>query len=137
MNASPPDGSARQRIDKWLWFARVVKTRTLAQKLAISGAVRVNRVKTDSASRPVRVGDVLTIALDSGVRILRIAAAGQRRGPAAEARLLYEDLSPPQPQPREPAAPRPEAGGRPTKRRRRALEALWRSSSDEFPGTDD
>ena len=59
--------------------------------------MRVNREKNDSASRSVKVGDVLTVALDSGVRVLRIAASGERRGPAAEARLLYEDLSPPPP----------------------------------------
>ena len=56
----------RQRIDKWLWFARLAKTRTAAQKLAVSGRVRVNREKSDSASRLVRMGDVLTIALESG-----------------------------------------------------------------------
>jgi ribosome-associated heat shock protein Hsp15 len=127
-----------QRIDKWLWFARVVKSRTMAQELATSGAVRINRIKNDSASRAVRVGDVLTIALDSGVRVLRIAAAGERRGPPAEARLLYEDLSPPAPPtPLALGMPNPTPGGRPTKRDRRALEALKRPFGHEFSDSDD
>ena len=126
-------GEARQRIDKWLWFARVAKTRTIAQKLAISGRVRVNREKNASASRAVKVGDVLTIAFDSGVRILRIALTGERRGPASEARLLYEDLSPP-PLPRAEErvrdGGRAPGSGRPTKRDRRALDALTDSGKD-------
>lgn len=121
---------ARQRIDKWLWFARVVKTRSLAQKLVLAGSVRVNREKCDSASHAVKVGDVLTIAVGRTIRVLRVAAAGARRGPATEARALYEDLSPPPPPREEPAA----AGGpRPTKRDRRALDAL----RDDFPGDGD
>jgi ribosome-associated heat shock protein Hsp15 len=108
------------RIDKWLWFARLAKTRTLAQKLAVSGRVRINRRKNDSAAHPVRPGDVLTIAVESGVRVLRVTAIGARRGPASEARLLYEDMSPPRPV--EPAAARPRGTGRPTKRDRRAFE---------------
>ena len=114
----------RVRIDKWLWFARLAKTRTVAQKLAVSGRVRINRRKNDNASRPVKIGDVLTIALDSGVRVLRVAAVGSRRGPAKEARLLYEDLSPPSPS-RPPAAP--SASGRPTKRDRRILDNFRRN----------
>jgi ribosome-associated heat shock protein Hsp15 len=70
-----------------------VKTRTLAQKLALSGHVRVNREKVSSAHLLLKAGDVLTIAGGSGVRILRVVSAGIRRGPASEARLLYEDLS--------------------------------------------
>ena len=108
------------RIDKWLWFARLAKTRTLAQKLAVSGRVRVNRRKNDSAAHPVKVGDVLTIAFDASVRVLKVAALGARRGPATEARLLYEDLSPPPSAAR--VAERPAGTGRPTKRDRRAFE---------------
>lgn len=122
----------RGRIDKWLWFARLARTRTAAQKLAVSGRVRVNRVKNESASRAVRPGDVLTVALDSGVRVLRIVALGSRRGPASEARLLYDDLVPPEPAAQRPQSPRP--GRRPTKRDRRALDALRRTdpSEDEY-----
>jgi ribosome-associated heat shock protein Hsp15 len=120
----------RQRIDKWLWFARVVKTRTLAQKLVLSGAVRINREKCDSASHALKTGDVLTIAVGRGIRVLKVAAPGARRGPAEEARTLYEDLSPPAP-PHDDA--RPSGGPRPTKRDRRAVDALH----DDFPGDGD
>ncbi|ASP35018.1 RNA-binding protein [Labrenzia sp. VG12] len=116
------------RIDKWLWYARVTKSRSLAQKLATSGHVRVNRDKISSASKTIRTGDVLTVALDRRVLVLKILALGTRRGPYEEARKLYEDLSPPPP-PREAPPPPPpgqrEAGaGRPTKRDRRKLDAL-------------
>ena len=118
-----PEG--RQRLDKWLWYARLAKTRTLAQKLAVSGRVRINRERIDSASHAVKIGDVLTIALAGWVRVLKVVATGDRRGPFAEARLLYEDLSPPRP----PAEQHDSRGGsRPTKRDRRQL--------DEFLGTD-
>jgi ribosome-associated heat shock protein Hsp15 len=124
-----------QRIDKWLWFARVTKTRTLAQKLAISGRVRVNRERNDSASRSVKAGDTLTIAMEAGVRILRVVSPGARRGPAAEARLLYEDLSPPLPlrQRRElPPIEREAGSGRPTKRDRRAMDTFRKGADDDF-----
>ncbi len=81
------------RIDKWLWFARLAKTRTLGQKLAVSGRVRVNRQKNDSAAHPVKVGDVLTLPLGPGIRVVRVLALGLRRGPPAEARLLYEEVA--------------------------------------------
>lgn len=123
----------RLRIDKWLWFARVVKTRTLAHKLAVSGRVRINREKNDNAARPVKVGDVLTITFDSGVRILRITGIGARRGPAPEARLLYEDLSPPTPARQSPPNETRSGKGRPTKRDRRNLDRI----RGAFPATDD
>jgi ribosome-associated heat shock protein Hsp15 len=126
----------RQRLDKWLWYARLARTRTLAQKLAASGHVRINRDKTDSASHPVKTGDVLTVALPDRVRVLRILAAGEHRGPASEARLLYEDLSPPAPR----ADPRQNTGGsRPTKRERRALDRFFGDvvTSEDFSPDDD
>jgi ribosome-associated heat shock protein Hsp15 len=83
----------RQRIDKWLFFARVVKSRSLAAKLAQAGRVRVNREKINEASQLVRPGDVLTITLDRRILVYRVLAPGLRRGPAEEARLLYEDLT--------------------------------------------
>ena len=124
----------RVRIDKWLWFARLAKTRTIAQKLAVSGRVRINRRKTDNASRPVKIGDVLTVTLDSGVRVVRVSAIGTRRGPAREAQLLYEDLSPKT----EPgvAARRVSGGERPTKRERRNLDSFRRKATrmgEDFP----
>ena len=123
----------RQRVDKWLWFARVVKTRTLAQKLAVSGRVRKNREKISSASEQVKIGDVLTIAINNRVRVLKIADLGERRGPAPEAQNLYEDLSPPQvprsqPSPKsQPPAERLPGAGRPTKRERRKIDRFRES----------
>ncbi len=131
-------GEGRQRIDKWLWFARLTKTRTLAQKLAISGRVRVNREKVDAASQLIKAGDVLTIAGDRDVRVLKVVAPGTRRGPAPEAQLLYEDLSPAPAEARAPgnaAAPadRTPGSGRPTKRDRRAMDRLRGAAGDDFP----
>ncbi|MBD1546778.1 RNA-binding S4 domain-containing protein [Labrenzia aggregata] len=124
----PAGPSAGLRVDKWLWYARVAKSRTLAQKLATSGHIRINKDKISSASKTVRIGDVLTIALERRVLVLKVAALGTRRGPFAEAQKLYEDLSPPPP-PREAPPPPPpgqrEAGaGRPTKRDRRRIDTL-------------
>ena len=86
---------AAQRIDKWLWHARFARTRGAAQKLALSGHVRVNREKVSAASRLVRAGDVLTLALGRGVRVIRIRAIAERRGSSDDALLLYEDQSRP------------------------------------------
>lgn len=117
-----------QRIDKWLWYARVVKSRSLAQKLVAAGHVRVNRDKVTAPSKSVRAGDVLTVSVARTVRILKVLAPGERRGPAPEAQLLYEDLTPPPP-PRDapvagPGAPahREPGSGRPTKRERRETD---------------
>ncbi|MES0883823.1 RNA-binding S4 domain-containing protein [Roseibium sp. SCP14] len=118
------------RIDKWLWYARVTKSRSLAQKLATSGHVRVNKDKIASASKTIKEGDVLTIVLERRVLVLKVIALGTRRGPYEEARKLYEDLSPPPPPKKEAPPPPPgqrEAGsGRPTKRDRRKLDAFRR-----------
>lgn len=86
----------RIRLDKWLWFARVAKSRSIAADLIHSGYVRINGVRADAASRALRVGDTLTIALPRAVLVLRVKALGTRRGPAPEARSLYDDLSAPQ-----------------------------------------
>ena len=85
--------AGRQRLDKWLWFARVVKSRSLAARLVAEGHVRVNGIRVVVPARGVHSGDVLTIALEREVRILRVVDGGERRGPFSEARLLYEDLS--------------------------------------------
>jgi ribosome-associated heat shock protein Hsp15 len=84
---------ARQRVDKWLWFARIVKSRTLAAKLVTEGRIRVNAVRIENPAKTVGPGDVLTIALEREVKVLRILANGERRGPYSEARLLYVDLN--------------------------------------------
>ena len=118
-------GEARQRVDKWLFFARVAKSRTLAAKLVQAGQVRVNREKIDHAAHALAVGDVLTIALDRRVLVYRVLAPGTRRGPYEEARTLYEDLSEPAPKEAPAAGGEREPGaGRPTKRERRQLDAL-------------
>ncbi len=79
---------ASQRIDKWLWFSRFVKSRSLARELVVQGAVRVNRVKVERASHLVKPGDVVTFVLHGRVMAVRVEAAGVRRGPAAQARAL-------------------------------------------------
>jgi ribosome-associated heat shock protein Hsp15 len=83
-----------QRVDKWLWFARIVKSRQLAQALIEQGAVRINRIKVIRASGRIAAGDVVTVAVHDRIRVLKVLGEGKRRGPAAEARELYEDLSP-------------------------------------------
>lgn len=116
------------RLDKWLWFARFVKSRSLATKLVIDGNMRINGTLTHKAHYAVKTGDVLTFALGAHIRVIRVAALGTRRGPAPEAQLLYEDLDPPSP--RAPSSSVPdfearEAGaGRPTKRDRRQTANL-------------
>ena len=84
----------RQRLDKWLFYARAVKSRTLAQKLVETGAVRVNSERTTRTDHPVGPGDVLTMTIHSRLLVWRIREPGTRRGPPAEAQALYEDLSP-------------------------------------------
>ena len=83
----------RLRIDKWLWHARVVKTRSLAARLVADGHVRVNGARAEAAAKAIKAGDVLTIALERTVLVYRVKALGERRGPAPEAQGLYEDLS--------------------------------------------
>lgn len=121
----------QQRIDRWLWHARVVRTRALAATLASSGHVRVNGQRIAAPGRGVRIGDVLTVALPGAVKVLRVSAFAERRGGAAQAQQLYDDLSPPPSH--EEAAPGPAArdpgSGRPTKRERRALERLRQRGS--------
>ena len=80
------------RLDKFLWFARIVKTRALAQQLAEGGRIRCAGRIIDRAHAPVRVGDVLSFAIHGRVRVIRIEALPTRRGPPAEARLLYSEV---------------------------------------------
>ena len=81
------------RLDKFLWFARIVKTRSAAQSLAEDGRIRIDGRVIDRAHAPVRVGDVLSFALRGEVRVLKVEALPARRGPAAEARALYSELT--------------------------------------------
>lgn len=122
---------AGQRLDKWLWFARVVKSRTLAAGLVQDGKVRVNRERIAKPSQTVRPGDVITVSVHRKVRVLKIVSGGVRRGPAKEAVALYEDLSPQQTGGRVSTTVTTAAGitfeagaGRPTKRDRRAIDKL-------------
>ena len=82
------------RVDKYLWFARFFKTRSLATKRANGGRIRVNGNKIKKSSDPVRVGDILTLAQGDQIRVIRVLDLGIRRGPAQEAQNLYEDITP-------------------------------------------
>jgi len=88
-------GSDRIRIDKWLWYARFVKTRGLAADLVQAGRVRVNGQRIDKPGRAVGPGDVLTLSVAGAVRVVRIEGCGLRRGPATEAATLYTALDEP------------------------------------------
>jgi len=117
----------RQRVDKWLWHARVVRTRTAAAALVASGHVRLNGVRVEAPSRLVRPGDMLTIALDRRVRVMKVSSFAPRRGSAEAAAGLYEEQTVDQPTPADPSGPAPvrEPGtGRPAKRERRMLDGL-------------
>ena len=113
-------GPTTIRLDKWLWYGRFFKTRSLCARKIAAGHVRLNGARIVKPAQPVSVGDVLTFAQARTVRVVRILALGHRRGPAAEARALYDDLSPPAPA----TAPAERVGPRPTKRDRRATDRL-------------
>lgn len=122
------------RIDKWLWFARFFKSRSLAAKLCAAGKVRINRIVVTKAHRSVRPGDVLTFPQARDIRVVKVLALGARRGPAPEARALYEDLVPIEckrasddTMPAN-AGEREPGAGRPTKKERRALDRLTEDS---------
>jgi ribosome-associated heat shock protein Hsp15 len=83
----------RQRIDKWLWHARMVRTRGDAAALAAAGFVRLNGKRVTGSSRKVALGDVVTLALDRSVKVLKVEGFCERRGPAPAARALYRELT--------------------------------------------
>ncbi|WP_316356739.1 RNA-binding S4 domain-containing protein [Devosia sp.] len=126
----------KERLDKFLFFSRALKSRTLAQKVIETGAIRVNSERTDRSDLKVGAGDVLTMNLHGRIVVWRILDCGSRRGPATEAQGLYEDLSPPtlpkaELSPYEAAiAPRGDGAGRPTKKERRDTDRL-RAEDDE------
>ena len=114
------------RVDKWLWAARMFKTRTLASSACSAGHVKVNG-DVVKASKKIRVGDELSALTSGGRKILKVLLIADRRGPASFAQTIYEDNTPEEP--RELAPPRLERGrGRPTKRDRRALNRIRRRS---------
>ncbi len=140
--------AAAQRLDKWLWFSRLIKTRSQASKLVSAGKVRVNRVKVTKPSAGVREGDVITAVIHQKLRIIKVLAPGHRRGPAVEAQELYEDLTPEEdkaelssvskkeaaakniPVKPAPAPSREKGAGRPTKRDRRKMTEFHDASVD-------
>ncbi|WP_062732222.1 RNA-binding S4 domain-containing protein [Sphingobium abikonense] len=81
------------RIDKYLWFVRLSKSRSIAQKLAEDGHMRLNGRRIDRAHAPVRAGDLITFPHIGGVRVVRVLALPVRRGPAPEAQSCYEELT--------------------------------------------
>jgi ribosome-associated heat shock protein Hsp15 len=128
-SAAPLD---KQRIDKWLWHARVVRTRSAAATLVDSGLVRLNGLRVDATSRTVRAGDVLTVALDRSVRVLKVTGFAERRGDATAAQALCENIAAPSP----PASSQPSVAvrepgaARPTKRDRRAIDRFTGGSEN-------
>jgi ribosome-associated heat shock protein Hsp15 len=84
----------RQRLDKWLWHARVVKARTSAAALVEAGHVRINGAREKAPGHAVKLGDVVTVSLDNVVRVLKVTGFAERRGDAAAARVLFADLQP-------------------------------------------
>jgi len=124
------------RLDKLLWYARFLKSRSLAAKLCEAGKIRINGSLIKKARHVVRVGDVLTFPLTNHVRVIEVVELGTRRGPAVEAVLLYKDLSPPQKPEKDDKstqsgfAVREPGAGRPTKAERRALDRLRENPED-------
>jgi ribosome-associated heat shock protein Hsp15 len=134
---TPRDDGTAQRLDKWLWFARLAKTRSLAQQLVLGGHVRVNRERVIKPAQLLRPGDLVTVRLGERLRLLQVAGPGSRRGPAPEAAGLYVDLAPAPERnagqqadtgtivPSDAGVPRRDPGsGRPTKRDRRQTDRL-------------
>ena len=129
--SSSISAAASQRLDKWLWCARLAKTRTQAAALVTGGKIRINRIKTEKPAHAVKIGDVITASLGPKVRVLAVKAIGDRRGSADIARLLFDDLTPAPPPLEEnagmsdgPSGFRDSGTGRPTKRDRRLTDRL-------------
>ena len=128
--------SASIRVDKWLWYARFFKSRSLAAKVVQSRKLRINSIVTPKASASVKTDDILTFVQGKQIRVIRICNIGVRRGPAPEAQSMYEDLSPPEDKndkgsTAQATVPKRDVGaGRPTKADRRALDK-FRAKSEE------
>jgi ribosome-associated heat shock protein Hsp15 len=113
------------RLDKWLWYARFFKSRSTATRVCAAGRLRISGAVVNKAHHKIKPGDVLTFPQGRLIRVVKVLALAARRGPAPEARLLYEDLKPPSAASILPAGPgQARAGGRPGKRDRRALQRL-------------
>lgn len=112
------------RADRWLWAARAFKTRALAAAACDGGKVSVNGA-TAKPHKLIRPGDEVVFTTPGGKRVWKVLDVAERRGPASDARQLYEDHSPPPP-PRDPGPPHPERGGaRPTKKDRRQMKRFF------------
>ncbi len=128
------DGGEAQRLDLWLWYARFFRSRTTASRLCASGKLRLNHKVVRKAHQSARQGDVLTFPQAREFLVVRIVGLAGRRGPASEARALYEDLAPPEVKhtvaaaraAKAPVARREPGAGRPTKSERRAIDRLKR-----------
>jgi ribosome-associated heat shock protein Hsp15 len=133
MTEKQPQSGSRQRIDKWLFFARMAKSRSIAQDMIRSNHVRVNGDLVSHPSSQVKPGDRIDLKLERRDLVLVVKTGGERRGPFEEARLLYEDISPPPEETKRltlfEQAQRAQGSGRPTKKERRETDRL-------FPGID-
>ncbi len=126
------DTDGRQRLDRWLFFARITKSRSLAQAWISAGHVRVNATAIRQPAHRVKFGDTIEVAVDRRSLILSLVEIGTRRGPFEEARKLYEDISPPvsQKDGQSDLALREKGSGRPTKRERR-MRDRWLDFSED------
>ena len=128
--AGEGQGQENLRIDKWLWYARFFKSRSIASTVCSKGHVRVGGTTVKKPSHPVRPEDTLTFTQGKNIRVIKILMLGERRGPAPEAQLLYEDLAPLTKKdtsdrpPTSESAVRELGAGRPTKKERRDLDKL-------------
>lgn len=111
------------RIDKWIWAARMFKTRSMATKACAAGHVQVN-AETAKASIKVKIGDAVEVLTPARLRILEVVALDDKRGPASVAQGLYNDHTPPEPTKEDPPVFRERGAGRPSKRQRRSLQKL-------------
>ena len=127
------------RVDKWLWYARFFKTRSLATKFVSSGKLRIDGYVVSKPHRQIQKGQVLTFPLGNNIRIIQIANFGGRRGPATEAQTLYEDLAPPAPRRQTTGDDsnnaafehREKGTGRPTKKERRKIDEIQSGDTKE------
>ncbi len=141
MTDGQPQSDGTIRVDKWLWFARFFKSRSLAAKLVQGKKVRLNSQVIAKPSVNVKPGDVLTFPQVKDIRVIKILELGTRRGPAPEAQSLYEDLAPKEDNPQKssddvksgkPGFEREKGSGRPTKADRRALDKLRQNPDNEI-----
>jgi ribosome-associated heat shock protein Hsp15 len=102
-NDVPQRHALTLRLDKWLWFARMVRSRSLAARLCAAGGVSVGAHAAAKPHHPVRVGDTITVDLPQCRRVLIVRALGERRGPSVEARGLYDEATPRSPREAAPA----------------------------------